>query len=239
MRQTNPSFSISENLQGEWCDTILGRGVEFVADMPNAASYEWFIGSELEPRFGRVLKLNFTSYITDTLQNLNVSNRDFYNPFSVILKVRNRSGQCVDVNDTLLVTERQLVFTRKTLTIGTFVGRVEGETYDRTVIIWQDGEDMNAQSINYSIFSDVIGLTSDTLRQYYFLATFNKLISYQKYKWSENLEAWWIGTDGIRIWDQRVNYAAGSNTKQIELYVERYAHNGQLEQIRFHGEKVE
>ncbi len=50
MRLGNPAFPVDEERVTEWCDTILGGGVQFLADMPNAGSYTWQIGYEPQTR---------------------------------------------------------------------------------------------------------------------------------------------------------------------------------------------
>jgi hypothetical protein len=61
IRQISPGFVIPENLQAEWCDTILLSGVELLAEMERAWSYTWQIGSESEPCFGRRIVMSFSS----------------------------------------------------------------------------------------------------------------------------------------------------------------------------------
>lgn len=143
LRGTSVGFPVAENLVGEWCDTIFNWGVEFVADMENADSYEWYIGPEIEPRLGRSFKLGFKNYYQDTIQNLNPNNPDYYLPLDITLIVRNEKDQCIGQSDTLLTSSSRLVLTRKTLTQGTFVGRVEGEDFDREVTFWLNGEDLS------------------------------------------------------------------------------------------------
>ena len=240
MRGTSVGFPVSENLVAEWCDTIFNSGVEFMADMEDASTYEWYIGTETEPRFGRSFKLGFGDYYEDTLQNLNPENPDYYLPLNITLIVRNNEGACVPASDTVLTSTSQLVFTRKLLTRGTFIGRVEGEDFDREVTFWQDGEDLTNPIFNEQYFSDIIGLVDDTLRFYGFYAgSIDILGSYKKRKWEENFNQWWIGTDGIQVWDQEIITSA-SGPDKVELYFERYPEGSStLEIKRFTGTRIE
>jgi hypothetical protein len=240
MRGSSVGFPISENLVAEWCDTIRRAHVEFMADMEDAEVYEWYIGTETEPRFGRSFKLDFGDYIEDTLQNLNPDNPDYYLPLDVTLIVRNSIGACVSVNDTVLTSTSQLVFTRKWLPRGVFIGRVEGEDFDREVILWQDGEDLSAPIEPLQYFSDIIGFSEDTMRIYvaYFI-TFETLSSFKRRKWEESFNGWWIGTDGIQVWDQEI-ITSSSGPDRVELYFERYPEGSTtLEITRFSGTRVE
>jgi len=241
MRGTLPSFVVPENFQAEWCDTIFREGVEFMANMENADSYEWYIGTETEPRFGRSLKINFSNYYEDTLQNLNPDNPDYYLPLDITLIVRNEEGPCVNESDTLLTATSQLVLTRKTLTHGTFVGRIVGENFDREVTLWLDSTDLSAPSIPEQYYSQIIGLSDDTLRYYGPMASSiaNLLVSYKRRKWDENLSEWWLATDGIQVWDQEI-ITSSTQPDRIELYFERYPEGSTtLESKRFSGTRVD
>jgi len=239
MRSTSISFQIAENLQAEWCDTIYGSSVEFQANMLNGISYSWYVGNETNPRTGSSFKLGFSDYIEDTIQNINPEQTDYYLPLDITLIVRNNVSNCISTEDTLLTMTRQLVFSRKSLTDGTFVGRVEGENFDREIILWMDGEDPNPDSMNLQYYSDAIGLSdNDTLRRYW-LFTVDILGSYKRFKWEENLNSWWIATDGIQIWDQEIITTANSPDR-IELYYERYPEGStELEIVKFSGQRVE
>ncbi|MFT6998496.1 MAG: hypothetical protein ACJAQ4_002258 [Cryomorphaceae bacterium] len=240
MRGTSVGFPVSENLLAEWCDTIFNSGVEFMADMEDAEVYEWYIGTETEPRFGRSFKLDFGDYIEDTLQNLNPDNPDYFLPLDITLIVRSNEGACVSSSDTVLTSTSQLVITRKLLTRGTFIGRVEGEDFDREVIFWQNGEDLTAPIEPLQYFSDVIGFSEDTMRIYgaYFI-TFDALASFKRRKWEESFNGWWIGTDGIQVWDQEI-ITSSEGPDRVELYFERYPEGSStLEITRFSGTRVE
>lgn len=243
MRGTSVAFMTPENLQAEWCDTILNSGVEFKAEMENADSYEWYIGTETEPRFGRSFKVSFSDYYQDTLQNLNPDNPDFYLPLDITLIVRNDEGACVNVNDTLLSMTRQLVMTRKVLTAGTFIGRVGGENFDRQVIFWRDGVDLSNPNLEQQYFAEIIGLTDDdTLRLYGLMlspVSFDILTSYKRTKWEEDFDEWWLGPDGIKIWRQEIITSVGEPDR-VELYFERYPEGSSSLEIKsFIGVRVE
>jgi hypothetical protein len=241
MRGTSVGFPISENLVAEWCDTIINSGVEFMADMENADSYEWYIGTETEPRFGRSFKLGFGDYYEDTLQNLNPDNSDYYLPLDITLIVRNNEGVCVNTNDTVLTSIAQLVLTRKTLTVGTFSGRVEGEDFDRQVIFWQNGEDLSNPIFEQQYYSEIIGLTEEPLRFYglLFPLTVERLGSYKKTKWELELNEWTLGFDGVQVWDQEIITALMAPDR-VELYFERYPQGSStLEIKRFSGTRLE
>ena len=210
-----------------------------MADMEDAEVYEWYIGTETEPRFGRSFKLDFGDYIEDTLQNLNPDNPDYYLPLDVTLIVRNSSGACVAANDTVLTSTSQLVFTRKWLPRGVFIGRVEGEDFDRVVILWQDDEDLSAPIEPLQYFSDIIGFSEDTMRIYGAYFFFETLSSFKRRKWEESFNGWWIGTDGIQVWDQEI-ITSTSGPDRVELYFERYPEGSStLEIIRFSGTRIE
>jgi hypothetical protein len=240
MRGTSVGFPVSENLVAEWCDTIFNSGVEFMATMEDADVYEWYIGTETEPRFGRSFKLGFGDYYEDTLQNLDPENPDYYLPLDITLIVRNNQGTCVPASDTVLTSTSQLVFTKKLLTRGTFIGRVEGENFDREVTFWQDGEDLSNPIFQQQYFSDIIGLSDDTIRYYgLMLTSFDVLGSYKKRKWEEELTEWWIGSDGIQVWDQEI-ITSSAGPDRVALYFERYLEGSStLEIKRFSGTRVE
>jgi len=239
MRGTSVSFSVSENLVAEWCDTIFNSGVEFVADMENADSYEWYIGTEIEPRSDRSFKLGFSAYYQDTLQNLNPDNPDYYLPLEITLIVRNNEGACVSSSDTVLISTSQLVFTRKLLTRGSFIGRVEGESVDREVIFWKNGEDLSTSIFQQQHFSQIIGLTEDTIRYYGLITSFDLLTSFKKTKWQEEFNGWQLGSDGIQVWDQEI-ITSSSGPDRVELYFERYPEGSSTPEIkRFSGTRVE
>jgi hypothetical protein len=240
MRGTSVGFPVPENLVAEWCDTIFNSGVEFMADMEDAESYEWYIGTETEPRFGRSFKLGFGDYYEDTLQNLNPENPDYYQPLDITLIVRNNEGACVSVSDTVLTSTSQLVFTRRLLVRGTFIGRVEGENFDREVTFWKDGEDLSNPIFQQQYFSDIIGLADDTIRYYgIYNSSIDRLVSYKRVKWEEEFNSWFIGTDGIQVWDQEIITSA-SGSDRVELYFERYPEGSStLEIKRFFGARVE
>jgi hypothetical protein len=240
MRGTSVGFPVSENLVAEWCDTIFNSGVEFMADMEDADSYEWYIGTETEPRFGRSFKLGFGDYYEDTLQNLNPENPDYYLPLDITLIVRNNEGTCVSASDTVLTSSSQLVFTRKVLTGGTFIGRVEGEDFDREVTFWKNGEDLSNPIFQQQYFSDVIGLLDDTLRFYgLYFTSIDVLASYKRSKWEESYNQWWLGWDGVQVWDQEI-ITSSSEPDRVELYMERYPEGiPTLEIKRFSGTRVE
>jgi hypothetical protein len=239
MRGTSVGFPVSDNLLAEWCDTIFNSGVEFMADMEDADVYEWYIGTESEPRFGRSFKLSFGDYYEDTLQNLNPDNPDYYLPLDITLIVRNDEGACVSESDTLLTSSSQLVFTRKTLTGGTFIGRVEGEDFDREVVLWQEGNDLSNPIGAQQYFAEFIGLREDTIRYYGEYVSFDRLGSYKRSKWEETFDAWWIGTDGIQVWNQEI-ITSNSGSDRVELYFERYPEGSStLEIIRFSGIRIE
>lgn len=240
MRGTSVAFMTPENLQAEWCDTIFNSGVEFKAEMENADSYEWYIGDETEPRSGRSLKISFSDYYEDTLQNLNPDNPDYYLPLDITLIVRNDEGACVTAKDTVLTSTSHLVFTRKLLTRGTFIGRVEGEDFDREVIFWKEGYDPTNPIFDQQYFSDVIGLSEDTLRYFPIETTSIQVLgSYKKMKWEEEFNSWWLGSDGIQVWDQEI-ITSSTGPDQVELYFERYPEgSSNLELKRFSGTRVE
>lgn len=240
MRGTSVGFPVSENLVAEWCDTIFNSGVEFMADMEDADVYEWYIGTETEPRFGRSFKLGFGDYYEDTLQNLDPENPDYYLPLDITLIVRNNEGACVSVSDTVLTSTSQLVFTRRLLVRGTFIGRVEGENFDREVTFWQNGEDLSNPIFQQQYFSQIIGLYDDTLRYYgLYTTSIDVLSSYKRRKWEEDFNSWWLGPDGIQVWDQEI-ITSPSEPDRVELYMERYAEGSPaLEIKRFSGTRIE
>lgn len=240
MRTTSVSFVTPENLEAEWCDTIYRSGVEFKADMKNAEEYTWYIGSESTPRSGYSFKLGFQSYLEDTLQNLNPNNPDYYLPLPVTLEVRNNLGQCVSTEDTLISQTRYLVFARKTLTIGTFRGYVEGENFTRDVIFWQDGEDLSNPNFSQRYFTDVIGLPNDdTLRRYGYIGSIDVLVSYKKRKWDEDLNYWWIATDGIKVWDQTIT-TFPDRPDRVDLHLERIPiDSSATEIVNFSGDRIQ
>ena len=239
MRGTSVGFPVPENLVAEWCDTIFNSGVEFTADMEDSDIYEWHIGNEIQPRYGRSLKISFSSYTEDTLQNLNPDNQDFFKPLEISLIVRNDAGGCVNINNTVLTTSSNLIFTREFLSRGTFIGRVEGEDTDREVTFWRDGEDLSNPAFEQQYFSDIIGLTDDTIRYFgFYISSIDDLVSYKKLKWEEELNSWWIGTDGIRVWDQEI-ITSQSEPNRVELYYERFLENStEIEIKRFSGVRI-
>jgi hypothetical protein len=239
MRSTSVGFTTPENLQAEWCDTIYRSGVEFRADMEGASSYEWQIGDDSTIRTGKTIQVGFSSYTEDTLANINPDNPDFYQALDVNLTVRNESGACVSENDTLLSSTRLLVFTKKTLTIGTFRGKIEGEDTIRDVIFWRDGENLSNPNFNQQYFSDVIGLNGDdTLRRYWIMGSFEVLFSYKKRKWVEELNEWWIATDGIQVWDQTITTFPNAPDR-VDLYYERIPQgSSDVEIVRFSGVRI-
>lgn len=240
MRGTSVGFPVAENLVAEWCDTIFNWGVEFVADMENADSYEWYIGTEIEPRLGRSFKLGFKNYYQDTIQNLNPNNPDYYLPLDITLVVRNEKGQCIGQSDTLLTSSSRLIFTRKLLTRGTFIGRVEGENFERQVIFWKNVEDFSNPIFEQQYFSEIIGLTDDTLKYFgLYNTSIDVLASYKRMKWMEDFNEWWLGPDGIKVWDQEIITSA-TEPDRVELYFERYPKGSSaLEIKRFSGIRVE
>lgn len=239
MRGTSVGFPVSENLLAEWCDTIYKSGVEFKANMQNAVEYRWYIGSESTPRSGSGFKLGFQSYLEDTLQNLNPDNQDYFLPLQITLEVRNDPGQCVTPQDTLISHTRYLVFTRKTLVIGTFRGYVEGENFTRDVIFWQNGEDLSNPNFAERYFTDIIGLPNDdTLRIHGIIGPTSFLASYKKRKWDEELNDWWIATDGIKLWDQTITTFPEAPDR-VDLYYERIPMDGgATEIVNFSGERI-
>jgi hypothetical protein len=241
MRGTAVGFPANEDFLAEWCDTILNSGVEFMADMQDADSYEWYIGTETEPRFGRSFKLSFSDYFQDTLQNINPDNPDYYLPLDIVLTVINEAGGCVDDNDTMLTSTSQLVFTRKSLVAGNFVGRVEGESFDREISLWLPGFDPDATGWETRYFSQLIGLPNqDTLRYYGALTnSIDGVRSYKQRRWATDLNGWWLGTDGIRVWEQEVITRAGQ-PDLLELYFERIPPEDEssVEIVRFSGERT-
>lgn len=242
MRQTSPGFVVPEDLQAEWCDTILGSGVEFLADMDGALSYTWQVGTESTTRAGRRIVVSFSSYTQDTLQNLNPDNPDYYLPLNVVLTVRNEAGPCIAESDTVLTITRQLVFARKSLTQGTFRGRVEGESFDRDVIFWKVGEDLDNPQFNLRYFTMNIGLPpKDTLFDYWIWSSGiqSKVTSYKEYRWNENSQQWWIGTDGVQEWDQKI-ITSHSGPDRVDLTFKRYPEdNSGVQIVRFSGERIE
>lgn len=241
MRTTAPGFATPDNLQAEWCDTIFGSGVEFQADMQDAKSYTWFIGTETTPRSGYNFQVGFSSYTDDTLQNLSSENPDYYIPLPITLEVRNDPGQCVSPEDTLLSKTRYLVFSRKTLTVGTFRGYVEGENFTRDVTLWKNGEDPSNPNLYYRYFSDIIGLPyEDTLRFYGYVAgSIDLLSSYKKKKWDEALNYWWIATDGIKVWDQTIT-TYPDQPDRVDLHYERIPMDSSATEIvNFSGERIQ
>ncbi|MCA1752150.1 MAG: hypothetical protein ABR572_11540 [Cryomorphaceae bacterium] len=242
MRQTSPGFVIPDELQAEWCDTIARSAVEFLADMDNALSYTWQIGFESEPRSGRRLAINFSEYTNDTVQNLNPQNSNYYNPLPITLTVRNTSGACVAQSDTVLSNTRQLVFARKSLISGTFRGRVEGESFDRDIILWKDSTNQDIPDYNYWFRSLHIGLPyEDTLTYFTIWASSmqSRVRSYKQIRWDEDAQQWWIGTDGIQKWNQQITTSA-DGPDRVDLYYERYPENGSdLQTVKFSGERIE
>lgn len=239
MRSTPVGFVVPENLEAEWCDTIFRSGVEFRADMVSAKSYTWYIGTETTPRTGRQFPLSFEPYTDDTL-NLNPDNPDYYLPLNITLEVRNDPGPCVSPDDTLLISTRQLVFTKKILTIGTFRGYVEGENFTRDVIFWQKGEDLDNPVFAQRYFGEIIGLPSeDTIRYYGIYGSFDVLVSYKNRKWEIDSDEWWIATDGIRVWDQTITTFPDAPDR-VDLYYERIPEGStEVETVRFSGERIE
>lgn len=241
MRQTSPGFVIPEDLQAEWCDTILGSGVEFLADMEEALSYTWQIGTETEPRFGRNLKLSFQSYLSD-LSSYDPDVPDYRIPLPITLTVRNAPGGCVNVSDTVLSVTRQVVFAMKSLNSGSFRGRVEGENFDRDVILWQYGEDLDHPQFELRYFSDLIGLPpEDPLRIFgiYNSLLGSRVVSYKQFFWDEPFNQWVIGSDGIKKWNQQITTSA-NGPDRVDLYFERIPEdNSGLQTVKFSGYRIE
>ena len=238
MRQTSPGFVIPEDLQAEWCDTILGSGVEFLADMEGALSYTWQIGTEAEPRTGRNLKLSFQSYIANPT-SLNPDNPDYHNPLPITLTVRNTPGACVNESDTVLTITRLLVLTFRSLTRGTFRGRVEGENFDRDVIIGQLAGQDNPDPTQ--LVSLVIGFpVKDTLVFTILSGGMQSSVrSYKQRRFDEELNQWWIGTDGIKKWNQQITTSA-SGPDRVDLYFERIPEdNSGLQTVKYSGYRIE
>lgn len=243
MRQSHTSFIIPDHLQAEWCDTIIKTGVEFVANMEGALSYSWQIGFESEPRTGKRLLVDFSPYFIDTLQNLNPINPDFYNPLPITLTVRNAPGACVAESDTIVSASRQLVFARKTLTTGKFRGRVEGENFDRDVILWEETRDLNQPDIALWSIIRHIGLPfKDTLKMYPLVPPImvnNELRSYKQRYWDMPWESRAHALDGIRKWRQKISPSAGGPDR-IDLYYERFPEdNSGLQTVKFTGYRIE
>jgi hypothetical protein len=241
MRQTSVGFVIPENLQAEWCDTILGSGVEFFADMDGALSYTWQIGDEAQTRSGRRLTIGFSSYLLDPA-SVNPDNPDYRNPLPITLTVRNAPSVCVNESDTALTITRQLVFTMRSLSSGTFRGRVEGESFDRDVILWQTGEDLDHPQFELRYFAQLIGLPpKDTITIFgLWSGTLqSNVLSYKQLRWDEQFNQWWIGTDGIQKWNQQITTSA-SGPDRVDLLFERIPEdNSGLQTVIFSGYRIE
>ena len=242
MRGTSVGFPVSENLVAEWCDTIFNSGVEFMADMEDADVYEWYIGTETEPRFGRSFKLGFGDYYDDTFQNLNPNNPDYYLPIDISLIVRNDEGICVNESDTTITFSRQLILTRKTLTSGTFIGRIEGEDSDREIQLWKDLGDLSNPDFQFWYVSGLIGFPpKDTLRIYHAMSPLvnDQLISFKRYRWKEDWQNHTLSRDGIYLWEQEIT-TIDSGSDLISLHFERISEsNGEIQEISFSGERSE
>ncbi|TVR38464.1 MAG: hypothetical protein EA392_09770 [Cryomorphaceae bacterium] len=238
MRQTSVGFVIPDHLQAEWCDTILGSGVEFLADMEGALSYTWQIGSEAQTRSGRNLKLSFQSYIASPT-SLNPDNPDYYNPLPITLTVRNAPGACVNESDTVLTITRLLVLTSRSLTRGTFRGRVEGENFDRDVILWQEAGDLSHPNFIYWYVSHHIGLPfKDTLKMFV-PSPLSMVTSYKQIRWDEDWHNYSTSRDGVRKWNQQITTSA-NGPDRIDLFFERIPEdNSGLQTVKFSGYRIE
>ncbi|MGB6034709.1 MAG: hypothetical protein WBG42_00475 [Cryomorphaceae bacterium] len=223
----------------DWSDTILGSRMILEAEMNTADSYEWHIETERWPKYGKSINVTLSDFYEDTLNNLDPENPDFYRPLEITLIVRNQESDCVNPSDTLLTHTSHVILTRKTLTGGTFFGRVEGENFDRHITLWESGEDLSHPNFWQRYFAQFTGLEPDTMRWYGGHMSNNMATSYKKRKWQLDMHEWWFGSDGIQLWEEEIiNSLSGPD--RIELYYERYPEEGgELEKVRFSGVRVE
>lgn len=243
MRQTTPGFVIPEERQAEWCDTILGSGVEFLADMKDGLSYTWQIGSESQVRSGNRLTISFSEYTEDTLQNLNSEHPNFFNLLPITLTVRNALGTCVTASDTVLTMTKHLVLARQSLTKGTFRGRLEGENFDRDVTLWKDSLNLSNPNPQFWYISFIFGFPLKDTIAYYDVwsgSMQSQARSYKQRRWNEDVApVWWIGTDGIHNYNQQITTSSTGSDK-VDLYFERYPEdNSGLQIVKFSGYRLE
>ncbi|MGF1565787.1 MAG: hypothetical protein ACFCUH_10510 [Flavobacteriales bacterium] len=241
MRTSFPGFGGELNAGYEWCDTILGGGVQFLADMPNADSYTWQVGNEPQTRSGVGFTIGFSSY-TEQTQNINPNDTNFFNPIPVTLTVRNAPGTCVRTEDTLLTSNRNLVIARYPITSGRFVGRVEGEDFDRIVTLWEQEVNLDAPSTSLMVLHHIIGLPhEDTL-------TFRAATSwwywadrgFKQLQWNKpEMAQWQAFYDGVYRLEQYVTRPP-SGPDRVTLYYERVPPQGAPKQtLRFSGVRVD
>ncbi len=242
MRLGNPAFPVNEERVTEWCDTILGGGVQFLADMPNADSYTWQIGYEPQTRSGVGFSINFNSYVTNLEQNVNPNDTNYFNPLPITLTVRNQPGPCVSHEDTLITEQRQLVFARKSLTVGTFVGRVEGEDFDRTVTLWHRVLDLNAIQNTMVDRYFLIGLPYKDTIAFSGLSPWGGWVikSYKQHRWNKPETFHWQDYfDGVYRLEQFVSRPP-SGPDRVTLYYERNPEGGgPVQKVRFTGVRAE
>jgi hypothetical protein len=71
------------------------------------------------------------------------------------------------------------------------------------------------------------------------MGTFDVLFSYKKRKWEEDLNGWWIATDGIQVWDQTITTFPDAPDR-VDLYYERIPQGSdEVEIVRFTGERIQ
>jgi hypothetical protein len=135
MRETISGFPDGELLP-DFCDTLLSNAARFIAEMPNAMSYEWQIGADTRIFYGKELKLGFSQYLGD-INNVE-PNGKYYKPIVITLKVKNKLSKCI--KDSVLEFKKNLTFVnslRQPFWTGKFVGYYsEDNNLDTIEIDW-------------------------------------------------------------------------------------------------------
>lgn len=96
----------------EWCDlipcdTFNASSVRFDAPdgNPENSTYEWQIGTELEPRSGKAFEIDFSDYLSDNGWERHIP---------ITLTIRTPMNSCLtNLKDTLVSVTRELFFTQK------------------------------------------------------------------------------------------------------------------------------
>lgn len=102
------------------CDTFNTSSVRFDAPDENPANstYEWQIGTEVNPRKGKGLEIGFGDYLRDN---------GWERWIPIKLTIRTPLNSCLtNLRDTLVTVERKLFFTEKRIA-GLFIGITERE----------------------------------------------------------------------------------------------------------------
>lgn len=209
----NTLFTFPAWLDIKWTlldsDTSVLGGLIFRAMQENAVEYQWWVGTEVNPRFGREIQIDFgSSKIPKRIRLIVKSNPD---------------NNCFPNDDGIDTVDRMLYFLEDPCNNYPLKGKWEGAFKDNpdSTFIFEYGHCRQSGSQSFKPFFSGF---DDTL--WYFC---NSDLSTYRQKWITGKSTWIDSTTGKRIPPSRINRAfctLSNNSDSVRILVE---YNSSLE----------